>query len=200
MADNMSAVKPASFIDPAEQKAVEEFDMFDQANGGGAQAYPEREEIAIKFSKKLVSEPFMSKAGKSLVRVSIPNRDLEDHTPWSTFVLGENQVHDNKFGKGVWAKIPADGYTTVSKPTVIGEKDGKKEWQDVKTKVPNRELKEMVEFYKTRSQERESSGEKAPEARHSVKKQLEKSREDAKEQDKKPPAKAKAQKKSEPSL
>ncbi len=68
-------------------------------------------------------------------------------------------MYENKFGKGLWAKIPADGTTVVSKPQLVGQDaDGKNIWQDVKTKVPNTELKAMVEAYKTR----------APQARQDV--------------------------------
>ena len=36
--------------------------------------------------------------------------------------------------KGLWAKIPADGTTVVTKPTIQGQDDkGKNIWQDVKT-------------------------------------------------------------------
>jgi len=39
----------------------------------------------------------------------------------------------------------------VTKPTLQGQDDkGKNIWQDVKTQVPNRDLKVMVEAYKTR--------------------------------------------------
>ena len=64
-----------------------------------------------------------------------------------------------KFGKGLWAKIPADGTTVVSKPQLVGQDaDDKNVWQDVKTKVPNTDLTAMVEVYKTR----------APQARQDV--------------------------------
>ena len=76
-------------------------------------------------------------------------------------------MHENQYGKGLWAKIPADGMTVVTKPTLQGQDDkGKNIWQDVKTQVPNTELKAMVEAYKTRApqtketQPRESAMEK----------------------------------------
>ena len=51
--------------------------------------------------------------------------------------------------KGLWAKIPADGHTTLTKPYLAGQsEDGKNIWKDEKTTVINRELKSMVEFYK----------------------------------------------------
>lgn len=81
----------------------------------------------------------------------IPNQDPADKTPWASFVLPAKAVHENQYGKGLWAKIPADGTTVVTKPTLQGQDDkGKNIWQDVKTRVTNRNLKAMVESYKTR--------------------------------------------------
>ena len=61
------------------------------------------------------------------------------------------QGTDSRYGKGLWAKIPADGTTVVTKPTLMSQDEaGKNIWQDVKTQVPNRDLKAMVESYKTR--------------------------------------------------
>ena len=118
----------------------------------------EIEEITIKFAKGLCSEPFMSKNGVELVRIQIPNKDADDHTPWAEFVLANKSVHENQFGKGLWAKIPADGHTTVSKSFLAGQdENGKNLWEKNKRSVPNRELKEMVEFYKERG-EKERGG------------------------------------------
>ena len=112
------------------------------------------EEITLKFGKGLVSEPFMSKNGTELVRISIPNSDPKDHSPWQEFVLASKQVHENKFGKGMWAKIPAEGHTTVSRPFLAGQDEtGRNIWKREMRSVPNRELKEMVEFYKNRDRE-----------------------------------------------
>lgn len=57
-------------------------------------------------------------------------------------------MHENQYGKGLWAKVPADGTTTITKPHLAGQKDGKNIWEDEKKAVPNKELKGMVEFYK----------------------------------------------------
>ena len=113
----------------------------------------EIEEITIKFAKGLCSEPFMSKNGVELVRIQIPNKDADDHTPWAEFVLANKSVHENQYGKGLWAKIPADGHTTVSKSFLAGkDENGKNIWEKDRRSVPNRELKEMVEFYKERGE------------------------------------------------
>ena len=82
-------------------------------------------------------------------------------------MLPAKAVHENQYGKGLWAKIPAKGATVVTKPVLKGQDEqGKNIWEDVKTKVPNKELKGMVEAYKTRdpqtreAQPRESAREK----------------------------------------
>ena len=110
------------------------------------------EEISIKFGKGL-AEPFTGKDGKEYMRILIPNQDKGDHTPWASFVLPAKSVHENKYGKGLWAKIPADGTTTVTKAVQVGEQDGKRIWENQKSAVPNRELKARVEAYKSRDRE-----------------------------------------------
>jgi len=110
------------------------------------------EEISIKFGKGL-AEPFTGKDGKEYMRILIPNEDKGDHTPWASFVLPAKAVHENKYGKGLWAKIPADGTTTVTKAVQVGVQDGKRVWENQKTAIPNKVLKARVEAYKNRSRE-----------------------------------------------
>ena len=101
---------------------------------------------------KGLAELFQSKDGREFMRISIPNQDPADKTPWASFVLPAKAVHENHYGKGLWAKIPADGSTVVTKPTLLGpDEKGKNIWQDVKTQGPNTELKAMVRSYKTRA-------------------------------------------------
>ena len=115
---------------------------------------PEFKEITIKFSGKLVSDPFTAKDGKEYVSIKIPNRDEADKSPWASFVLPANRVHEDKFGKGVWAKLPENGSTTIRKDKVVGEnEEGKKVYETEKTRVPNKYLKGMVEFYKDKAKE-----------------------------------------------
>ena len=120
-----------------------------------------RDEISIKFGKGL-ADTFTAKDGKEFTKISTPNADPQDKSAWATFVLPANAVHDNKFGKGLWAKIPADGVTTVTKPVLKGQdQEGKNIWEDVKMEVSNVELKSMVEAYKNKApQEKESTLEK----------------------------------------
>lgn len=111
----------------------------------------EKKEVTIKFGKGLVGEPFTSKSGHQLVEVKIPNLDPADKTPWTSFVISPKMIHDNKFGKGVWMKLPEDGTTKVSKPIFIGTKpDGKNVWERDVRDVPNTELKTMMETYKNK--------------------------------------------------
>ena len=63
-----------------------------------------------------------------------------------------------KYGKGLWARIPAEGSTVVTKPALIGQDEaGKNIWQDVKTPVPNTELKVMAEAYNAREAQHRAS-------------------------------------------
>lgn len=108
------------------------------------------EEITLHFGKG-TAEPFTSKDGKEMMRIVIPNANRSDHTPWASFVLPAKAVHENQYGKGLWAKVPADGTTTITKPYLAGEKDGKNIWENERKAIPNKELKGMVEFYKDAS-------------------------------------------------
>ena len=116
--------------------------------------YTQIEEITLKFGKGCVGDTFMGKDGKEYTSILIPNSDPNDHRPWATFVVKSNAVHEDKFGKGMWLKLPAEGHTTIQRDQCIGEDpEGKKIWEKSKTKVSNRDLKGMVEFYKTKSRD-----------------------------------------------
>ena len=91
----------------------------------------EFEELTIKFGKGLV-EDFTGKDGKAYKRILIPNNDPADHSPWASFVLPAKAVHENQYGKGLWAKIPAEGHTTVTKPERTEGVDGEIVWENRK--------------------------------------------------------------------
>lgn len=110
----------------------------------------EKQEITIKFAKGLLGEPFKAQDGNTYVTVKIPNNSEQDHSPWASFVLKDNHVHEDRFGKGVWAKLPAEGHTTINKPRLAGQENGHNRYEDVKTQISNTDLKKMVESYKTR--------------------------------------------------
>lgn len=112
---------------------------------------PKREELIIKFGKGLVGKPFMAKTGKECVGIKIPNADPADKTPWEAIVVPANRVHEDKFGKGMWMKLPADGQTKVSRSTITGQdENGKNVYETTSRTVTNRDLKGMLESYKNR--------------------------------------------------
>lgn len=109
-------------------------------------------EVTIKFGKGLVGEPFTSKNGKELVEVLIPNPDKADDRPWESFVISPRMIHDNKFGKGVWMKLPENETTRLSRSARTGVDDsGKTIWSRETREVTNTELKALMESYKEKS-------------------------------------------------
>lgn len=124
----------------------------DAAANENEQQKKEFKEITVKFGKGLMGEPFQGKDGNEYVSIKIPNKDRADSSPWASFVVRAKAVHENQFGKGMWVKLPSEGSTTVTKPVLVGRnEEGKNQWKDEKTKVPNKELKGMVEFYKEKT-------------------------------------------------
>ncbi|MCD7955260.1 MAG: hypothetical protein LUG93_05805 [Lachnospiraceae bacterium] len=146
MADWNERTAPAGQTAPAWQEAG-------SGSAGAPQGRTDADEVTIKFGKGLVGEPFTSrKTGKQLVEVSIPNADPSDKRPWARFVVPPGMIHDNKFGKGVWMKLPRNGTTRVSRPVLQGQdENGRNIWKREIRDVPNTDLKEMVEFYRDKS-------------------------------------------------
>lgn len=150
----------------------------------------EFKEITLKFGKGLVGEAFQGKDGKDYKQISIPNQDQNDKSPWASFVVRANAVHEDQFGKGMWVKLPAEGSTTVRKDNVVGQDEaGKNVYETTKTKVPNTELKAMVEFYKTQDRGQEQGQETPKDAledkpKASLKDKVEKNKEKVSEQKK----------------
>lgn len=108
-------------------------------------------EVTIKFGKGLVGEPFTSKSGKELVEVKIPNPDRGDSRSWESFVISPKVIHDNKFGKGVWMKLPEDGTTRLSRSVKTGmNENGMPVWGHETREVSNTELKSLLEAYKNK--------------------------------------------------
>ena len=140
---------------------------------------PKMEEITLKFGKGCLGDEFQGKDGNAYREVLVPNVDPDDKRPWQTFVVRANHVHENQFGKGMWCKLPADGHTTLRRSMRTGEDEaGKPLWETVKTQVSNKELKAMVENYKTK--DRSSMKEKIAEKKEELKKPDEKKAEKAK--------------------
>ena len=110
----------------------------------------QREELTIKFAKGLVGQPFTAKTGRECVSIKIPNADPADKTPWESIVVAANHVHEDKYGKGLWMKVPADGQTKVSRSMLTGQdENGKNVYSNTTRTVSNKELKAMMESYKT---------------------------------------------------
>ena len=104
------------------------------------------ETIEIKFSRKL-AKPFTTKGGKDMVAISIPNQDQNDKRPWEEFVLPVKMVHSDHYGsKSLWAKIPADGSTVLTRSIKPADDNGS--WTKEERTVDNKTLKSMVEAYK----------------------------------------------------
>lgn len=134
----------------------EQIERFDSVRLGlpdkNAEKVKEFKEITLKFGKGCVGDEFKGRDGTAYRQILVPNVDKNDSRPWQTFVVKSNAVHKDKFGKGMWIKLPADGHTTLKRTVIVGEKpDGKKEWGVEKTKVSNADLKKMVESYKEKS-------------------------------------------------
>ena len=104
------------------------------------------ETLTIQFSRKL-ARAFTSSGGKDMVAIKIPNADPEDKRAWEEFVLPVKMVHSDHYGsKTLWAKIPADGSTTLSRSIKPSTEDGT--WAKEERTVDNKTLKSMVEAYK----------------------------------------------------
>lgn len=104
------------------------------------------ETIEIKFSRKL-AKPFTTKGGKDMVSISIPNQDPNDKRAWEEFVLPVKMVHSDHYGsKSLWAKIPADGSTILTRSIKPADDNGS--WTKEERTVDNKTLKSMVEAYK----------------------------------------------------
>ncbi len=128
------------------------------------EAKKEFKEITLKFGKGCVGDTFTGKDGKDYTNILIPPADKTDKSPWPTFVVRANAVHENQYGKGMWIKLPSEGSTTLHKSVRVGEKeDGKPKWETQKFKVTNKELKSMMESYKERTSVKEKLGEKKQE-------------------------------------
>ena len=109
-------------------------------------AKQEVETLTIKFSRKL-AKPFTSKGGKEMAAISIPNQDPNDKRAWEEFVLPITMLHSDHYGsKTLWAKLPADGKTVLSRTTKPSAENGS--WEKEERTVDNKTLKSMVEAYK----------------------------------------------------
>ena len=122
-----------------------------------AEQAAEKEKLTVTFSKKL-AEPFVTKMGREMVRVKIPNADRNDRRPWAGFVVPPEVLYENPSGKCLCYDLPADGHTTISRSVRKGtDENGKAIWKPEAEIVDNRTLKGMVESYKNRPAEKDFS-------------------------------------------
>ena len=60
-------------------------------------------------------------------------------------------MHENQYGKGMWMKLPEDGTTKLSRNVLEGQdSEGRNIWGRESREITNKELKALVETYKTR--------------------------------------------------
>lgn len=110
------------------------------------------EMITLHFARGLVGKPFTLN-GIKLVTVKIPSGSGKI---WDRFVTDPAKIRDNRFGKGVWMQIPAEGKTKIC-ITTEQEPDeyGNRRYERRYKKIPNRELKARVEAYRTKNNDEE---------------------------------------------
>ena len=117
----------------------------------------EIETVTLKVSEKWVGSHFTSKAGQELVEVKIPHADRENKTPWPSFVTDPRKLHNNKFGGGLWMKLPKNGHTTIKQPMRIGtNENGKGIYENQMSRISNTELKGMIDAVRRTSENRDS--------------------------------------------
>lgn len=178
--DNIAEKREAAQAHTPQAEAVERTpdqvmkEAMEKLTEAQEQEKKEIKEITLKFGKGCVKDTFTAKDGKNYTCILIPNQDQEDKRPWQTFVVRANHLHEDKFGKGMWVKLPAEGHTTLHRNMIVGEDaDGKKIWETQKEKVTNVDLKKMVEAYKTKDQSRDAQQDRKDRPRESFKEKLE---------------------------
>jgi hypothetical protein len=89
----------------------------------------------------------------------------------------------------MWLKLPENGNTTIRKDVKVGEKDGKGVYEKTETKISNKELKSMVEAYKTRSNEQDKEQTKSQEKGSSLQDRIANKKQKIEEKQKNEPVK-----------
>ena len=131
------------------------------------------EQVTLKIPEGWVGDRFTSKSGQELVEVKIPNADRNNKSPWPSFVTDPKRLHKNKFGTGLWMKLPKNAHTTLKRRERVGvDPSGKGIYEDRMSSVPNTELKSMADAARRSSQldgrpaERHAQQENNPADRH----------------------------------
>ena len=129
---------------------------------------PDYKEITLKFTKGLVGEEFEAKDGKKYREIKIPNTDENDRRPWLSFVAPSNRIHEDQYSSKnmMWLKLPEDGQTTVKRDIIIGERpDGKHEWKREMEKLPNNDIKKMLDAARPRESFKDKLADKQAQVR-----------------------------------
>ena len=142
--------------------------MLDQlAWGDERPVREEKDEISILVANGMVKE-FTGQDEKEYARISIP-MDAPEGKSWPSFVIPSDKLNVNESGKSMWAKIPANGKTTLSMSEQVGVKeDGTKEYKTKYASIDNKDLKKLLEASRDRSKDRESFKEKLAEKKEAV--------------------------------
>ncbi len=118
-----------------------------------AEGKKEFKAITLKFGKGYLGKEFAGKDGNQYREILVPP-DKASERPWATFVVKADSVHENQYGKGMWMKLPAEGNTTIRWSVDISpEGSTTKEYLSQQEKIPNMDLKKMMEAYKERPKE-----------------------------------------------
>lgn len=121
---NESAMQTSEIINKAEEKM-------------------EKEQLTITVPGGLVKPPY-DKNGVSYCRVMIPPADSSQKA-WDSFVVRADQITQGENGSKT-ISIGAEASHTLYHPTVVGnDENGRPQYVNEKTKVPNTEIKAMLD-------------------------------------------------------
>ena len=81
--------------------------------GDNKPTYEDKNEISIRFAKGMMKD-FTAQDGKEYARISIPVENQPEGKSWPSFVIPKDMIRENEGGKSMWAKLPANGKTTLS--------------------------------------------------------------------------------------
>ena len=137
--------------------------------GDNKPTYEDKNEISIRFAKGMMKD-FIAQDGKEYARISIPVENQPEGKSWPSFVIPKDMIRENEGGKSMWAKLPANGKTTLSmnEITAVGE-DGKNLYKTKYASVDNKNLKKLLDASREQSKGRDSFKEKLEEKKSEVK-------------------------------
>jgi hypothetical protein len=163
---NMQQDNSRPFMEPQDPKILGVLHMDDALSG--AEPKPDFKEITLKFTKGLVGDEFQAKDGNTYREIKIPNKDPNDNRPWQSFVAPSNRIHEDQYSSKnmMWLKLPEDGQTTVKRDIIIGDRpDGKHEWKREMEKLPNKDIKKMLDAARPRESFKDKLADKQAQVR-----------------------------------